>query len=411
MTYPTPRSRVPLVLLMALGLVLGSMAAPVAATSDGDGAALEIVRAQTLNTIDYKTGLLTDLKAGTDKPEAKAIYDEGLAELRELRSRAEASDSVDDLRAMDDKAHSVYHSTKDRASKAGKTDAELLEDARRDTLGTIDYKLGHFRDKNAATDNPEHQAIYAEAVGQLEALRPRAEASTSVDELHALKSEAHAIYSATKKKIEEAGDKKVEEEVVHKTEAEKAAEALANARSSTLRLIEYKVSLLTHAAEAAKNPRVAGVYADAADAVSALTVAAKVAKTTKALRAIDAQVMEIYEASKKEVADAHDQPDWQPSESVITHIRALGSAVDRLIGSVETTADQSPETAKAVAKAGAKVSKAIEGVEKAAETGKHLDSRWEDLRQAMNGFRRALAAHIVATTGAPAYVNGWNFPG
>ena len=66
MTYVRQRMRVLLVLLMALGLVVGSLAAPSAATDGGsEGDDLETVRAQTLNTIDYKIGLLTDLKNGT----------------------------------------------------------------------------------------------------------------------------------------------------------------------------------------------------------------------------------------------------------------------------------------------------------------------------------------------------------
>jgi hypothetical protein len=193
MTYATTRTRVILVLLMAFGLILGSLAAPAAATGDGEGGGddLDTVRAQTLSTIDYKIGLLTNLKNETDNNDRKGVYDGGIARLRELRGSAESSTSVDNLRAMDAQAHTIYHETN---------------------------------------------------------------------------------------------------------------------------------------AEAA-------------------------------------------------------------------------------------TADQSPDTAEAVAKAGAKVMSAIENVEKAAETGSRLDSSWADLKDSVNAFRKALAAHVVAVTGGPGCVNGWNLPG
>ena len=83
------RPRVLLVLLMALGLTLGSVGAPVAATEGGGGDDIEGVRAQTLGTIDYKTSLLTDLKNGTDNADRKAVYDQGIAELAGVRQTSE----------------------------------------------------------------------------------------------------------------------------------------------------------------------------------------------------------------------------------------------------------------------------------------------------------------------------------
>ena len=132
MTYALARTRVILVLLMALALVVGSLAAPAAATSSDDGNDdLETVRAQTLNTIDYKIGLLTDLKNGTDNDDRKAVYDGGIARLRELRGSADVSGSVEDLRAMDAHAHTIYHETKAQAATVGQTDEEKVAGERR----------------------------------------------------------------------------------------------------------------------------------------------------------------------------------------------------------------------------------------------------------------------------------------
>ncbi len=414
MTYAMARTRVVLVLLMTLGLGLGSMVAPAGATTSDDGSDnLETVRAQTINTIDYKIGLLTDLKNGTANADRKAVYDDGIAELRALREQAAIEDSVDALRAMDARAHDIYYETKARAAAVGQTEEEKVAEARKAALDTINYKLSFFSDALVKAENPDHKRIYEGAVASLRELQAAAETTTSVHHLLELKARAHEIYDATKRTIAETGesDKVDPPKDEAKTEAEQAAEAVANARRSTLRLIEYKVSIFTHAAEAAKNPTVAGVYVEAAAAVFALTDDAKAAKTTKALRSIDAQVMAIYEATKQAITDGHDQPDWQPSESLIAHVQALGSVIERLVGVAEATADLSPDTAKAVAKAGANVAREIEGVEKAAETGNRLDVLWEDLRQATNEFRRALAAHVVAITDAPDCINGWHLPG
>ena len=419
MTYVAARTRVFLVLLMALGLVLGSLAAPAAATSDeGGDDDLDTVRSQTLNTIDYKIGLLSDLKNGTDNADRKDVYDGGIVRLRELRGSAEASDSIEDLRVMDARAHTIYHETKAEAATVGQTDEEKVSAARKAALDTINYKLGYFRDAKVKTDNPAHQEIYGGAVRELEKLKAAAEASSDVEHLLGLKAQAHEIYNATKRAIAESGDTVKEDppkedppKVVEKTEAEKAAEALAQARRSTMRLIEYKVSIFTRAAETAKNPAVAGLYAEAAAAVFTLADDAKAAKTVKALRSVDARVMEIYEATKQAVADTHSQPDWQPSESVVGHVRALGTVIDRLVGVAETTADQSPETARAVAKTGDKVTAAIDRVATAADTGKQLDDRWKELKVSVHEFRKAFAAHVVAITGAPDCVNGWHLPG
>ncbi len=413
MNYAMPRTRVLLVLLMTLGLVLGSIAAPAAATSgsdDGGGSDLESVRTQTLNTIDYKIGLLTDLKNGTSNADRKEVYDGGIAALRAMRNDAETSDDIEALRAMDAEAHDIYHATKAAADAVGQTDEERVAEARRAALDTINYKLGIFRDAKSQTSDPALLEIYAWAIAGLEELKVAAESTDDLETLYALKKNAHQIYDATKKKVAEA-EARGEEGDPPKTEEEKAAEALANARRATLRLIEYKVSIFTHAAEAAKNPNVAAVYADAAETIAQFADDARQARSVTALREIDTKVMEIYEATKQAISDDHANPNWQPTETMVTHLASLEAVIDRLVAVAEATAEQSPDTAKAVVKAGSKTVKAIEAVMKTAETGKRLDTRWSDLRVAVHEFRAAIAAHVNAVTGGPACLNGWQIPG
>jgi hypothetical protein len=409
------RPRVLLVLLMALGLMLGSVGA-VTATEGGSGDDLETVRSQTLGTIDYKVSLLTDLKNGTDNGDRKAAYDQGIAELAALRERAVVEGDIDQLRAMDAEAHDIYHATKSRASTVGQTEEEKIAEVRRAALETIVYKLGIFRDKQSKTDNPVHREIYAWAVGQLEALKVAAEGSSDIGALKEMKAQAHEIYNTTKAKIAEAGggDGKAEEpkkEEPEKTEAEKAAEALAKARRSTQALIEYKVALFKRAAEAAKNLVVAGTYADAAERIAELAAEAKAAGSIAALRAVDAKVVEIYESTKAAVAESHGKPEWQPSESVKVHVDSVSGDVKRLVDEATSAAGKSPDTAEAVAKAGDKVFEEIEEVREAAETGNKLDGKWADMDKALHNFRKALTAHVVAVTGGPDCVNGWHLPG
>ena len=409
------RSRVLLVLLMALGLTLGSVVAPVAATEGDGGDDLETVRGQTLGTIDYKTSLLTDLKNGTDNADRKTVYDEGIAELAVLRERAAVEGDVGQLRSMDAEAHDIYHSTKSRASAVGQTEEEKIAEVRKAALDTINYKLGIFVDKKSNTDNPVHKEIYASAVSQLEALRAAAEGSGDIAALENMKAQAHEISNITKAKIAEAGGEgkgeETKKEEPEKTEAEKAAEALAKARRSTQALIEYKVALFKRAAEAAKNLVVAGTYADAAERIAELAAEAKAAGSIAALRAVDAKVVEIYESTKAAVAESHGKPEWQPSESVKVHVDSVSGDVKRLVDEATAAAGKSPDTAEAVAKAGDKVFEEIEEVREAAETGNKLDGKWADMDKALHNFRKALTAHVVAVTGGPDCVNGWHLPG
>ena len=228
-----------------------------------------------------------------------------------------------------------------------------------------------------------------------------------------MKAQAHEIYNTAKARIAEAGGKGEEpkKEEPEKTEAEKAAEALAETRRSTQKLIEYKVALFERAAEAAKNPVVAGVYAEAAEKIAGFAAEAKAAGSISALRDIDAKVMEVYESTKAAVSESHGKPEWQPSESVKVHVDSIGGDVKRLIDEAATTSDKSPETAEAVKKAGLEVFDQIEEVRGAAETGNKLDGKWVEMDKALHNFRKALAAHVVAVTGGPDCVNGWHLPG
>ena len=418
MQHAITRSRVMLVLLMTVGLILGSLAAPAAATEGGDGD-VDSVRASTLSTIDYKTGLLTDRKNATDNADRKAEYDKGIAQLADLRGEAAGSDDIDALRDMEAQAHEIYYATKARAAAVGQTDEEKVAEVRKAALDTINYKLGIFREAKAKTDNATHRAIYEEAIGDLEALKVAAEKSDDVGALKEMKSGAHKIYDRTKAKIAEAGgddegEKKEETEKPkekEKTKAELEAEALAKAKRSTLRLIEHKTAVFTHAAEAAKNPMVAAVYVEAAEKIAGLVDATKNAGTVAAFHEIDAKIMEIYDETKAKVSESHGKPEWQPSEAMIAHVVAISGVIDRLDEFVKATADQSPDTAKAVTRAGDKVRAEIKDVQAAAETGNKLDGSWSDLKKAIHTYRKALADHVVAVTGGPGCVNGWHLPG
>jgi len=414
MQHAITRSRVWLVLLMTVGLILGSLAAPAAAT-EGGGDDVDSVRAQTLNTIDYKTGLLTDLKNGTENADRKAEYDTGIAQLASLRGDAVGSDNIDALRSMDAQAHEIYYATKARAAAVGQTDAEKVAEMRKAALETINYKLSIFREAKGKTDNAAHREIYAAAIGDLEALKAAAEKSDDIGALEEMKSQAHKIYDRTKAQIAEKGgdegDKKEEvEEPKEKTKAEIEAEALAKAKRSTLRLIEHKLSIFTHAAEAAKNRVVAAVYADAAEQIAGLVDDAKEAGTVGALREIDEKIMKIYDDTKAAVSESHGKPEWQPSEAMIAHVAGISGVIDRLDEFVKSTADDSPNTAKAIAKAADKVRAEIKDVQAAAETGNKLDGSWSDLKKAIHTYRKALAEHVVAVTGGPGCVNGWHLP-
>lgn len=418
MQHAITRSRVWLVLLMTVGLILGSLAAPAAAT-EGGGDDVDSVRAQTLNTIDYKTGLLTDLKNGTDNADRKAEYDKGIAQLASLRVDAVGSDNIDALRSMDAQAHEIYHSTKARAAAVGQTDEDKVAEMRKAALDTINYKLSIFREAKGKTDNAAHREIYAAAIGDLEALKAAAEKSDDIGALKEMKAQAHKIYDRTKAQIAEKGgdegDKKEEEETEEpkekeKTKAEIEAEALAKAKRSTLRLIEHKLSIFTHAAEAAKNPVVAAVYVDAAKQIAGLVDDAEEAGSAGAFREIDEKVMKIYDDTKAAVSESHGKPEWQPSEAMIAHVTRISGVIDRLDEFVKATADESRGTATAVAKAADKVRAEIKDVQAAAETGNKLDGSWSDLKKAIHTYRKALADHVVAVTGGPGCVNGWHLP-
>jgi len=416
MQHAITRSRVMPVLLMTVGLILGSLTAPATAT-EGGGDDVDSVRAQAVSTIDYKTGLLTDLKNDNDNADRKAEYDKGISQLIRLRGDAAASDNIDALRSMDAQAHEIYQSTKARAAAVGQTDADKIAEMRKAALDTINYKLGIFREAKAKTANTSHQGIYESSVLDLEALKAAAEKSDDIGALKEMKAQAHKIYDRTKAQIAEAGGeegaKKEETEKPkekEKTKAELEAEALAKARRSTLRLIEHKLSIFTHAAEATKNPVVAAVYVDAAKQIAGLVDGAKKAGSVGALRDIDEKVMTIYDDAKDAVSGSHGKPEWQPSEAMIAHVAGISGVIDRLDEFVKSTTDESPDTAAAVAKAADKVRAEIDDVQAAAETGNKLDGSWDDLKTAIHTYRKALANHVVAVTGGPGCVNGWHLP-
>ncbi len=412
-----------IVFVLALAITLTSVAAPVrAGTSESQD--IDSVRATVTDTYNYKIGLLTDLKAGTDNPEKLAIYAAGIAELTALRDGSVATEAtVDGLWALKERAYAIYGETANAAKNAGMTDAEILHAAKVKVASKIDYKIKLLTDWIADCDLAAAQAIVAAGIAQLNALRPELEAVTTPDAAWAIKDRVYAIYGSTKtdaenvKKAneEECDDKKGDD----KTDAEKAAEALAQARRTTLTLIERKTAIFNAAAAAAKIPAVVEVFESAAKAVADLEPAARSARTIKDLKAIREQVMDIYEAAKDDAAAiTNHEPGEGNSEEVDDagraieeHLDGVESYVMNIVDRAEASAEESPETYASLVEAKKQVLTAADAVQRVVESGKRLDDKWEDLRDALTNFRRAVIRHYIATSDGPMFVGGFHIAG
>ena len=175
-------TRVVLLLALALGLMVGTLA-PAGAYEGTGGDDVETVRATVLETIDGKIASLTERQAHAETDEAWLVYAEGIARLHELRAMATDEDGVEALWDIKAAAKAVYNETVAEAERAGKTEEQLLEEQRNKTIDTVEFKLGHFRELRAGTDNAEAGAIYGEAIGRLEALLGEARESMSMERL------------------------------------------------------------------------------------------------------------------------------------------------------------------------------------------------------------------------------------
>ena len=417
-----------IIFVLSLAIMLVSVVTPASAGTTG-GQDLEGVRATVTDTYTYKIGLLTDLKAGTENPEKIAIYDGGIASLTSLLNGSVATEAtIDGLWALKEQAHSIYGQTANAAKNAGMTEAEILAAATAKVAGKIDYKIKLLTDWIAGCDLPAAQAIVAEGIARLNALRPELEAVTTPDAAWAIKDRVYAIYGSTKSEAE--GVKAANDEDCDKdsdakdkedepTAAEKAAAKLDQARRTTLTLIERKTAILTAAGNAAKVPVIIDIFESAASAVSDLEADARSAKTIKSLSEIREQVMEIYQGAKEDVsalrADAPGKDEGEEGDdarhAIERHLNDVRSYVTNIADRAEAGAQESPKTYAELLNATAKVLKAADAVQAVIESGKRLDDRWEDLRDALSDFRRAVIRHYVASSDGPMFIGGFHIAG
>jgi len=404
-----------IVLALAATMFATTGLVPAQATSEGDD--VDDVRAAVVETYEYKMSLLAGLKSETDNGDRKAVYQDGINELSGLLDgRVRSEDDIDELWALKDRAHSIYHETVAAAEKVGKTPAEELAKAKEAASGTVSYKIKLLEDWIEGCDVPEARAIVAGGVADLKALFPKIEAAENPDAAYALKDKAHSIYHSTidraeKAKGEEPKEDPKEEE---KTEEEKAAEALAKARRSTLTLIDRKAAILSAKAEAEMIPAAVEVYASAADAVEGLTGDAKSAKSVGALKEIDGRVRAIYDDAKTDVAGIHeaynDTEQDQEQDAVSAYLDRITSYVSVATVAASETEEKSPETYAALVDAKRDVIAKAERVAEVAESGSRLRDRWEDLNVALRDYRRALVRHYIAL-GEPMNLEGLQIPG
>ncbi len=393
-------------LLLAATTAMMLVAAP--ALAGGEPQDLESVRATVLETVDTKTDLVEGLLTAAETEEAEAIYRDALTELGDIRDRGLVESDIDELWALERRAKGVYAEAAAAGAEAGKPDEELLAEARAETLGTIEYKLGYFAERRSDTDDPTLRRIYAEAIDELAALKRKAEASSSVDELRQLKARAHEVYETTKDRAEDPDE-------YAKTEAEQAAERLAKARRSVLRLIERKVAIFRAAAEATAVPAVADIYRQAMEDIAALATAAKEAKGERALDGIEEQVGEIYEGAVDavEAFGGHgpdDEAKDRPAVDMEAHLDRLVGVAERLLAVADETAEASPDTFETVVDAFEALVKTTDRARDVADSGKGLEDRWHDVKQAKRDFVEAFVEHVKAITDVPMKVFGMYVP-
>ncbi len=404
----TSRSRILVVLITALLMLATVTVFPARATSGGDD--IESVRAAVTATYTYKIDLLSDLSSQTDNADRKAVYAAGVAELASVRdSEVAAATSVDALWALDKRAHDIYHATVAAADEVGMTPAEELAKAKKKAVGTIEGKIGALVKWIEGCDDPVAIATVEAGIAELRGLLPKVDAAQSPEAAYALKDEAHAIYKRTMNAAEGTkADETKKEEV--KSEAEKAAEALAKARRTTLDLISAKAATLASAAEAAKIPAVVEIYAVASRDVEALRGAANAASSIKELDAIRAQVMDIYDSAKEAAMAVRDGSASSPEGTLKEYLDRVVVYVTSTVEAAAPTRERSPETFDSLVDAKLVVLQQVERVSAVAESGKGLDARWADLNDSLRDFRLALIRHYIAL-GEPMVIGGIQIPG
>jgi hypothetical protein len=420
-------AKVAIVLMLALAMMLASVAAPVRAGETGS-TDVEAVRATVTETYNYKIGLLTDLKAGTDNPAKVDAYAGGIAELTALLTGSVATEpTIDGLWALKEQAYAIYEETVNIAKNAGMTDAEVLAATKTTVTDKIDYKIQLLTDWIEGCELVQPRIIVERGIAQLNALRPELDAVTTPDAAWAIKDVVYDIYESTMSQAEKAkvaeekgaGEKTDDgskDEEVEKTPAQIAAEKLAQARSTTLTLIARKTAILSTAADAAKIPTVVELFENAAQAVADLEAEARAAKTVKSLEEIRERVMEIYEgvmddSSAIKVDEPQEGDMDDAGRAIEEHLAGVKAYVMNLVDRAEAGAQESPETFAALVTAKKDVLRAADAVAKVIESGSRLDDRWEDLRDALRDFRRAVIRHYVATSDGPMFIGGFYVAG
>ena len=392
--------------MVSFALLAVTLFTPAMATSGGD---LESVRATVAETYAYKIDLLTALKDETSNDDRKAVYQGGIDELANLaETRVATEDSIDELWALKDRAHTIYGETVAAADQVGQTPAEKLAKAKRAANETIEYKIALLKQWIEGYDDPDAQRIVADGIATLRGLFAKVEAATTPDVAYALKDQAYSIYHQTIDAAENAkeGSDKPEE----KTPAEKAAEALEGVRRETLRLIERKTAILQSAAAAASIPAVVTIYEKAAGELDALTSEARSAKTAGSLKDIRTTAAKIFEGAKEDATAVRDTEDNDPNNTLDAYLDGIASYVTRTLEAAVPTANASPGTFDDLAAAKVAVVDAVAGVREVTESGNRLGDRWDALNKSLSSFRLALIRHYISL-GEPVNIAGFYIPG
>jgi hypothetical protein len=398
------RSRTLIVTILALTMLATTAFLPASATGGGDD--LEGVRSTVIETYNYKIDLLAGLKAETSNTERQAVYQAGIDELASIRDTGVATSmDIDELWALKETAHAIYHATVDEANGVPDNPEEALAEAKAKARNKVAYKIGLLESWIEGCDDPEARAIVAAGISQLEGLYPQIDAATTPDEAYALKARAHDIYNETIARAEATKDDDGKDD-----EEDRAATELANTRRATLSLIERRAALLKSAGAAARIPAVVEIYRTGAEEIVGFTDAAKSAKTVRQLKDLQGEVEAFYESVKSRASEVREGVDTSLEETLESYLDHVVDYVTSTTGAAAATADESPETFEALVAAKRTVLDRVEAVRDVTDTGSRLDARWEALDDALTDFRRALVLHYIEL-GEPMVVASIQIPG
>lgn len=408
------RSRVVVVVVLMLGM-LGAMAVtPVRADASDD---LESVRASVTEYYNVKINYLAGHKAETANEDAKAIYSSVINELASIRdtsvATAETADALWELKSL---AGAIYAETVE-AAEAAEGSGDPLADAKQEANGTIEYKIHKLRSWIEGCDDEEAIAIVEDGIQALLGLFEEVAAADSVDEVHAIKERAHAIYHETMERAQGAkgGEEEPKEEPKEESDAERKARELREFRSDVVELAHRKEAILASASEAAEIPAVVEIFAEAAAEVHALGEAAGDATSIGALKELKAAILETYETAKRsanEILDDHEGD--SPEDAIAEYLEQLVRFVKEMTEAAAEAAASSDvdveDELAALFEAKGAVLEAVEDVIKSADSGARLDDRWDALNEARSAYRQALV-HLYIALGEPLVIAGIQIPG